>query len=383
MRKRLLTVQGPLQYITGYIAFTWQAASEPTEDTLLLYDFLASADAEGPIADSVRSLTANSSWKRIVHIRGDQMDALMRQRYADSMTGLRKLVGETSFDDIYLARDHVGHGSALLLNSYASARKHSYGDSFGLVGQHDAMKRLEQPPSWRARLRTLARRLLLGGPAPVPFDDAVLSLPIDLSGTYLRKVPLVVPPRDHVVRTLTTLYAAVPELGRYCDELRARTTDRGTHLYLLSNLAGSGLSTLENEVQLYLEIIRAHSRRGEIVLIKPHPRSSFTFLQEIQAALRADYQVVVIDDARFARLPIELWVGLLEHCTLVAMFSTSSINLKYLYGKEVVLPLDDDRIARFIFASGAEHVASGYRMMRQAMRNLDGWDGGTPLWSPA
>jgi len=381
MKKRLLTVQGPLQFITGHIAHTWQAPRTGTESTLLLYDFLCPAEVENQIADAVSSLSGTQGWKRIVHVRGEQMDALMRRRYSDSIAGLKALIGESSFDDVFLARDHVGNGSALLLNAYPEARKHSYGDSFGLVGQHEAMARLEGPRRLRDRLRSLGRRLLLGGPAAIAFDDAVLSLPIDLSGKYLRHTPLVVPSHAHVVQTVEAIYAQLPELRDYCDELRIRSAGRKSPLYLLSNLAGSGLSTVDQEVALYLEVIRSHSRPGETLFIKPHPRSSFEFLQAIREPLQADHDVVVIDDSRFARMPIELWMGLLSHCNLVAMFSTSCINLKYLYGKEVVLPLDDDRMRRYLHVSATEHVASGYRMMKQALLNLDRWDGASPLWS--
>lgn len=382
MIRRLLAVQGPLQYITGHIAFTWkQVSGQPSEDTLLLYDFLSATEVEEQIARTVSSLASTSQWKRIVHVQGQQMDELMRRRYSRSIDGLRQLVGEYAFDEIYLARDHVGNGSALLLNAYPHARKYSYGDSFGLVGQQEGMKRLEEPKSLRAFLRSLARRLLLGCPSPIAFDEAVLSLPIDMSGSLLKTLPLAIPSRDHVLSDLSSIYASVPELDRYCDELLALAPDHGSHLYLLSNLAGSGLTTAGYEVDLYIDIIREYSRPGDTVFIKPHPRSSFEFLDLIRHQLTPAYRVVMIDNDRFVRLPIELWMGLLRQCRLVAMFSTSSINLKYLYGKDVVMPLDEARIVRYVNDSAKAYVRSSYRMMNEAMFNLDSWDGRSPLWS--
>lgn len=381
MRRRLLTVQGPLQYITGYIAQSWQQTSSPCEDTLLLYDFLCAPEVEDQIADAVLSIAGSVKWKRIVHIRGDQMTVLMRQRYRSSILGLKNMLGESDFDDIYLARNHVGDGSALLLNAYAAARKHAYGDSFGLVGQQEALARLEGPAGLKTRLRELTRSLIFGAPKPVPFDDAVLSLPIDMSGTYLQRTPFLVPSHAHVSQTLKSMYDVMLELRGYCDKLRTRSRMQETPLYLLSNLAGSGLCSIEQEVELYLDVIREYSLRGQTLFIKPHPRSSFEFLKAIQRQLLKDYDVVIVDDPRFARLPIELWVGLMAHCNLIAMFSTSCINLKYIYSKKVVLPLNDARMSRYFQTAPKEHVVLHYRLMKEAMQNLDDWDGNSALWS--
>lgn len=381
MKKRLLTVQGPLQFITGYIAHSWQASPSPTEDTLLLYDFLCTPDVEDQIASAVMSLAQSHPWKRIVHVRGEQMIGLMRRPYRNSINDLKTLLGEPSFDDIYLARDHVGDGSALILNSYPTSSKHAYGDSFGLVGQHDAIARLDGPASLLTRLRLLGRRLLLGAPKVISFDDAILSLPIDLSGSYFQRTPLVVPSHAHVRQTVRKMYEGMSELYTYCKELRSRSGMVETPMYLLSNLAGSGLCTVEQEVALYLEVIREHSSPGETLFIKPHPRSSFEFLKAIQQSLQRDRDVVVVDDPRFARMPIELWVDLIAHCRLIAIFSTSCINLKYLYDKDIVLPLDDEHMSRYFKLAAREHISSNYRLMKQAMVNLDHWDGVSPLWS--
>ena len=381
MKRRLLTVQGPLQYIAGYIAYSWNRPAKPdVEDILLLYDFLAAPQIEPEIADAVRSLAVSAPWTRIVFIRGEQMDALMRERYANSMAGLRALVGAEHVDEIYLARDHVGNGSPLLLNAYAGARKFSYGDSLGIVGQREAMDRLDRP-SAVTRVRALARRLLRGAPRPIAFDEAVLSLPIDISGKYLPTVSLAVPARDHVVACLERIYAAVPALGAYCHALCELGPPGRSHLYLLSNLTASGLTDAASEAALYAEVIRETSPVGGTVYLKPHPRSTFDVLETLARELGGDYRVHLVDDARFSRLPVELWTDLIRHCEVVAMFSTSAINLKYLFDKQVVMPLDEARIARFIAPTGREHMATASRMMREALANLESWDGRTALWS--
>lgn len=382
MKRRLLTVQGPLQYIAGYIAFRWNNPPlSDVEDVLLLYDFLSAPQIEDQIAEVVRTISTSSPWARVVFVSGREMRSLMRSRYSHSIRRLRTLIGGDHFDEIYLARDHIGHGSPLLLNAYPTARKLSYGDSFGLVGQRESLGALEAPVSIQMQLRFLLRRLLLGGPRHIGFDGAVLSLPIDMSGSYLRSVELIVPSKTHVLACMEQVYGTVPDLRSYCQTLCKAGPPDKSQLYLLSNLSGSGLTDERREVELYAEVIRERSPLGGTVYLKPHPRSTFDVLDGLVGRLEHDFQLIVVDDRRFARMPVELWIDLIHHCEVVAMFSTSAINLKYLFSKQVIMPLTEARIVRYLDPAATHHVSSLYRMMRESLVNLDTWDGSSALWS--
>jgi hypothetical protein len=389
MRKRLLTVQGPLQFITGYIAFTsplpGRGDDGPTEDVLLLYDFLCDPALEDAIAESVRQLSGVQPWSRVVLIRGSEMATLMRARYSTCIRRLHGLLGHERFDEIYLARDHIGHGSPLLMNAYPEAVKRAYGDSFGLVGQHTMVKKpTDGTPilaTWARRAKALARHVLVGVPRDIPFDEAVLTLPMDASGRYFATTPLRVPERPHVVACVERLYAAMPALANHCKALCQQGSGLQDHLYLLSNLTASTLASLEQEIALYVEVIESTSPPGSTAFIKPHPRSSHEVLQAVVRQVGARCRVVVLDDVEFGRTPIELWVELVRHCTVVAIFSTSATHLKYLYGKEVVMPLTPQRIERFIPPHWFAFMTKGDRMIRESVENLATWDGRSALWS--
>jgi len=389
MKRRLLTVQGPLQFITGYVAFDWyRRLTEGTEDAeavLLLYDFLAPPDIESAIADSVMQLVDRSAWSRVVFIRSNEMAAIMRGKYTRSIERLHAALGCSHFDEIFLARDHVGDGSPLLINAYPDATRLAYGDSFGLVGQRGVLDAL----AWSSPLRSLlaaarrgARRALWGGPKIIPFDAAVLTLPLDLSGTYLSQTRLVVPPREHVVRCIEQITAQLDGLRAYCRHLIAgKGSPLGDHLVLLSNLSASGLTSTSQEIDLYAEVIEQTARPGSTVFIKHHPRSSHEVLRAVVNRVGQSQRVVVLDEASLERIPVELWQDLIAHCDIVAMFSTSAINMKYLYGKDVVIPLDIDRIERFFPPERVEYMASGTRMIREAIGNLEHWDEKSVLWA--
>lgn len=387
MRKRLLTVQGPLQYLAGLIAYTHGIPEgerwDDAENVLLLYDFLASPQIEDDIADAVRQLSAGRSWSRVVYIRQAEMDALARRRHASNVRHLHQLLGSDHFDDIYLARDQIGLGSPILLDAYSDARKHAYGDSLGLVGQsaHSSVFRESAHAPWIARCRALAKRLLLGAPRKIAFDAAVLTLPMDLSGRFFDRVPLVVPPREHVVACVEQLAASLQPLDAYCAELCAQGTPLGDRLYLLSNLAASGLSTPEQEIDFYVEVIETSSPAGSTAYVKLHPRSTYDSLKAIEHRLRGHCRLVVIDDERFARMPIELWLRLIRHCVVVPMFSTSAINLKYLYDKAVDMPLDEQRLRRYIKPERMGYMRDSDRLIRDCIDSLDHWDQRSALWS--
>lgn len=386
-KKRLLAVQGPLQYITGYIAFDWYAQlvypGEDCECVLLLYDFLSPPEVERSMSESVIELSRTAPWSKVAFINGEQMIAIMRGHYKAAVERLHETLGHSCFDEIFLARDYIGDGSPLLISAFPKATRVTYGDSFGLVGQRDVLAHGARSSWIRAAasyLRRMARRALRGGPAQLPFDAGVLILPMDMSGQFFKKLPLVVPPRDHVVRCVETMRASLVELNAYCEDLMAQGCSDGGFLYLLSNLAASGLTCVDDEVALYVEVIEQTAPAGATVYIKHHPRSGGQVLSAVIGRLRQDYTVVVLDDVRFSRVPVELWGALIARCHIVAMFSTSATNLKYLYGKDVLLPLTDDRLRRFFPSEKVPYMAEANRMISETIDRLEHWDQKSVLW---
>jgi hypothetical protein len=390
MTKRLLAVQGPLQFITGYIAFDWhrrmQAQARADEAVLLLYDFLAPPDIEPSIAEAVRQLCRVAPWSKIVFISGPEMTCLVQGRYANSMRRLKNVLGVEHFDEIFLAREHTGYGSALLMNAYASATKYAYGDSLGLVGQPAPVRRFDRRSPLRSTLsmaKHSARRLLLGGPKAHAFDTAVLPIPLDMSGgNYFSKTRLVVPPLEHVAQCVRSIASAAESLGDYCRSLYTSAGHpQGAYLYLLSNLAGSGLTSIENETALYVDIVTSTAKKGDTIFLKQHPRSTREVLDGVTNRLKDNYHTIVLEESRFSRLPIELWSYLIDRCAIVAIFSTSAINIKYLYQKDVILPLTPQRLEKYFPRNSIEFMSTANRLIQESIEKLEHWDQNSVLWT--
>lgn len=386
MKKRLLAVQGPLQFIAGFIAMEWYGkvrGETQYETVLLMYDFLMPEALEPEFTAVITRLASVGSWKRVVFIGASRMTSIMQGSYERSIAGIREALGESDFDEIFLARDFCGDGSPLLGNAYPDAQKVAYGDSFGLVADRAQFSDFDRRRPIRSTLsacKRLARRAVLGGHRRFAFDTAVLSLPLDLSKGELNGVSLVVPSKDHVQRTIHAIAATLDDLSGYCRSLLAPAGNGTSQLFLLSNLSASGLMSEENEIAMYTEVITTVAAPGDTVLLKVHPRSSRTVLDAVVGGIGDAFPVRIIDDAQLGRLPVELWTELIAASNVVAMFSTAAVNIKYIYDKEVVLPLNKTLIERYIDPQRSAYVAGVQNMIGQAVMGLESWDGESFLW---
>lgn len=387
IKKRLLAVQGPLQFVAGYIAMDWYGKSADAntdyQSVLLLYDFLLPEELEAEFAAVITRLADVANWHKIVFIGATRMRAITNGRYDAALATLREELGELAFDELYLARDFCGDGSMLIGNAYPDAHKHAYGDSFGLVADRAQFADFNPQAPLRSILsacKKRARRALLGGPRRFAFERAVLSLPLDLSRGELDGVTLTVPSKAHVQGTVQAIAERLGELRGYCAALLAGAGGARCHLFLLSNLSASGLMSQDSEIALYVDIIGRVAAPGEVVYLKVHPRSTRRVLDAVVAAIAGSYQTSIIDNPALARLPIELWTDLIAGCNVVAMFSTGAINIKYIHDVPVLLPLDDALIERYVYPEKVDYIKGIHGMIGQAMTALARWDGRSVLW---
>jgi hypothetical protein len=387
MKKSLLAVQGPLQFVAGFLAMQWfeQIKNDPEECTsvLLLYDFLAPESIELELVEVINRLASVHEWHSVIFIGGKSMEVIMNGTYSNSIRKLRDTIGESVFDEIYLARDYCGHGSSLIMNAYKSASRIIYGDSLGIVGNEAGINVF----NWQAPMRSILsvakrflRRCLYGGPDRLRFEVAVLTLPITCSADYLDDITLWIPAKEFVVATVKSIYDNLNELSQYCDHLIAAAGDTDRRLFLLSNLHGSGLMSKENEIDLYLDVIKEMAEKGSTILLKAHPRNSNEVLQTLADRLQSSYKIVAIDDGELSRIPIELWVRLIKGCEIIPMFSTSAINLRYIYDITVRLPLNERLVRKYFYKSKVAYMLEGNHLISKSIENLDHWDGKSLLF---
>ena len=358
--------------------------SDTYASTLLMYDFLMPPALEHEMVKVITDIAAVRGWEEIVFLSSASMQDIMRKSYSKSIEHLKNELGADHFDEVYLARDFCGDGSPLIGNAYPLALKLAYGDSMGLIGDRRQFSGL----SWKTPLksttllaRKAVRQILFGTHRRFRFDHAVLSLPLDLSHGELQGVPLDVPPKHHVAQHFRAVNNHLESLRVYCAELLEAQAYRHAHLFLFSNLSASNLMSQENEVAMYVDIIRGQVNSGDLVCIKVHPRSSLEVLNAVVSLIKDDYAIKVIDDERFARVPVELWSDLIAACNVVAIFSTSALNIKYIHNKDVVLPLTEAMIQKYVYSNKVSYISEACRMIGESIAALETWDGNSILWS--
>jgi hypothetical protein len=386
IKNRLLAVQGPQQLIAGVIAMEWYARtrSEACEyrSVLVMYDFLMPEHLEQDFVNVIGELSRAVTWDKVAFIGAAELGRMMKRRYTQAKAQLRERLGEPGFDEIHIGRDFCGDGSPLILNAYPDSAKLLYGDAFGLVGNEAATERFD----WRNPARSAAaackkylKSKLLGTHKKITFDAAVLTLPLDWTGTYLNAMPLLVPSQEFVVDKIEAFSNHLPDLNAYADALLAGGGNN--YLFLLSNLAASGYMAEEAEIALYVDTVRKLVPPDGRVLFKAHPRAPESILNGVMERVAADYpDIKIIDDASLSRFPIELWVRLLQSCTIIPVFSTSALNLKYFYDKNVILPLTEATMKRYCYPGKLADLLKVYQIISQSVANLGKWDGRTVLW---
>jgi hypothetical protein len=390
MKSRLLAVQGPLQFIAGLLAMEWfkkiKDTSQESKSVLLMYDFLAPESIEPELFEIITRMASVQAWHSVVFISSKDMGRIMTGSYSGSIRRLRDFIGEHDFDEIFLARDFCGHGSPLIVNAYRNSDKIMYGDSLGVVGNEAGVNSFNwhsPASSMLALCKRILRERIYGAPDRLQFDAAALTLPIVCSKGYLDDVPLFIPAIDFVLGTIQSVYQKLTDLQDYCDSLIGLAGEPNCLLFLLINLNRSGLMTKEKEIELYVEIINQTAARDSTILLKAHPRDSVEVLNAVVDRLQANFKILVIDDVRASRVPIELWADLIKSCRVVAMFSSSAITLKYIYRKAVSLPLNEELIRRYFFKHKISYMLESNRWISKSTENLDKWDGRSLLYESA
>jgi hypothetical protein len=384
VRKCLLVVQGPLQIVAGLIALEWygwvKSGSRQAEVVLLMQDFLVSDEIESPLRQTITNLSPVRQWKKTLFIGQREMSRLLKRRYMDSVRMMKATIGEESFDEVYVARRTGGAGNALVLNAYPDASRIVYGDSFGYVGYEED---LSPHARWsmkniRTHIKSIMRKIIFGGPREFEFDAAVLTLPVDWSGTYLQNIPLIIPEKDFAVGIIQEYSDQLVGMSAYCDYVLQGS--RNPYLFLLSNLSAAGMMSAENELAFYIESIRNLAETGATLLIKPHPRGQAPITTQLLNALAGEYSIRIMDDPRFSRIPIELWYPLNRRCRIATVLSSSCTYLKYFYGIQVAVPLNASSIANYIDPLWAPYVTKVSAVLLKSLDCLDVWDGRSPLW---
>jgi len=383
-KKSLISVQGPAQFIAGYIACRWceeKIWCKNNDITLLIYDTFVPTENEILFQSSIKEIANISKIENIIFINQVDSNQISRMHYKKSILKLKEILEEENFDYLFLARDYGTFLTELLPNTYPKALKIEYGDSFGLVGNQkyldlSFMELLKNPFTF---LKILLKKAIYSHyHKKFPFELSVLTMPLVWDKKYLTDKELVIPNMKFVKKIFDEISSKLTELNSYCETLLNNYSE--SKVYLLSNLHNSGFCTFENEIAMYEEIILKTASSGQVIILKNHPRGSELMLSQLKERLEKNFEIKLINDKKYSFIPIELWSTIMNNCEIFPIYSTSSIGLKYLFSKSVILTLNTKMINKYLYSDKQKFVNEGVNMIETAINKLENWDCDSPLW---
>ena len=287
---------------------------------------------------------------------------------------LRARLG-AEFDEFLYSHDSTGQVCRRLADAYPTMRKVCIGDGFGMIYAAEFIATYHAPRTVRARLAGWLRREL----PPLKPDIAALALPVDPSGEALAGLNLIVCGADEFRGVVRYCHGNAPGLRAYMKAVLERYASRRRYLLLTETYVESGHVRAEREMDMYAEIVRHNCEPGSAIIVKLHPMQVAGAASRLQAAL-GDSHEIVETEPRFRRYPVEIWAELVHGSTVVST-AYPALSLKYAQGVDVVQPMDEEFIERWIEPAYRAWVRDGLRLYMEPLARLARWDGRSVLWS--
>lgn len=338
---------------------------------------------------------------QMITMSSDEKSELVNGRSLDAaILDLRHLIG-SDYREVYYAHDIDGGMFNLLCAAYPKAKRICFGDAFGNVYEKQVQLGLLHPEVYDSAsrdgiknraagkilrmLQTLRprrkSRMTVHDLETTQFAPhvAALALPVDQSGHFLRNVRLVVAPRETLLETLEKCASGAGGLEHYVDEVLRRHDGKEKYILLTENHSEGDFVEFGTEIEMYCSVVKQHCEAGSLVLLKSHPGESLPRNEAIKEKLSEAFDVEELDP-RFKRYPIELWRQLITESKVICM-SYPVLSLKYLYGMDVIQPMDDAFIEKWFPRWTWAAYKNAATLYMEPLKKLDGWDGKGVLWA--
>jgi hypothetical protein len=306
---------------------------------------------------------------RVRPVPQDVIDSLlMISQKGERIKAIQRLFGTSHYDEIFYPHDVVGHLYQLLCLAYPDARRICFGDAMGIVFQK----------KFRLGLLGLKPPTDQSNNSCRP-DIAALILPVDQSGGFLEKVPLIVCRKDTVLEVIDECIQATPELQRYLRRLSKISRGRTRFLLLTENNAEAQFIDFRREIKMYIDLVVSQVEPNGVVFLKGHPGETLPRNEHLCHSLRGKVEVVELDK-RFKRYPVELFGDFLDGCKVICM-SYPTLSLKYLYNIDVVNPADESFIKKWFNDWAWDSYINGIDLYKKPCKALASWNTTSALWS--
>ncbi|WED41896.1 polysialyltransferase family glycosyltransferase [Legionella cardiaca] len=264
----------------------------------------------------------------------NNMPVLLRAKF------LLKKLKDYPITEIFFSHDiSSDFWNQTLMHAFPEANRICYGDALGLVySQHHFTQlmysiRINNKILLTNLLARLKRRFIYPNKKnQLLANRAILAIPCDPGKDFLNQCELSIVSQQELQDCVKQLSDSLPDFKVHMKELILQS-QKPCFLLMPSNFTESKLTTLENEIALYQDILSTHTPEESRIIIKPHPAHNPNFLQEIVRVLKRNYDVHLVD-GQYYHLPIELAESLIQGCEILSV-SYSSVSIPYIYNKPV------------------------------------------------
>jgi len=339
--------------------------------------------------------------KNVITMSSDEKAALSPNGdLAGTILALKRRTGDR-YHEIYYAHDIEGGMFNLLCASFPKAKRICFGDGLGNVYQKHVHLGFLFPDAFASEAtdekktgplrKTVERlgRLGLFRKTNLTLKDieakqfsphiAVLILPIDQSGYFLRGVDLIVPEKALVLDIVRTCISAAEDLSQYIDNLLTTHHNRGKYVLLTDNIAEGNFIEFDTEIKMYCTMLKEHCRPESVIFLKSHPGETLPRNEAIKQQLSGPFQIEELD-TRFKRYPIEMWEPLVINSEVICL-SYPVLSLKYLYEVDVIQPMDDVFVEKWFPEWTWASYKNAATLYMEPLKRLAEWDGRSVLWS--
>jgi len=270
---------------------------------------------------------------------------------------------------IFFAHDVVGEAIDRLKTAFPRARWICYGEGMGVAfdKRHVLDLLQNERPTFLNRLGIRKK--------PASWCEYVLAIPADQTGSLVEQRSLRVIPRSIVKTFIDQIRSKCPAIA----EFETKTIGHRSRCALLmtENHAEGNFIKIDDEVALYVDILRKNVEPGAVVLVKPHPAEQFNRANAIRAA--APEFSILDTPHELRRFPVEVMSGLASNSTCICM-SYPSVSLKYLYSTSVIQPMTKAIIKRWFPPNVWRSYMDALRIYDEQIAALDQWDGKSLLY---
>jgi Alpha-2,8-polysialyltransferase (POLYST) len=371
----LISLYYPQQLLPALAAVKcWQKQKQFQIEKLIVFVYLPNGLAA--TAKSNRKAffkKALSVFQETKLVFSDEIMALNQLGHFTSVLKKAKILKQ-HFGAQTVARFYYSHDltsdfmSQAFMQAYPNAYKVSFGDGFGLFYDQKHFDKQFFPindfslSSIKNCFRRLKRIWSLSTCPTIYEADVFLGILPQEASPHFFKAKHVETIDKAMVLDLNQQF-----LDIFADEYLVYAEEKQKYVFLMGSYSESKLMSLEQELDLYMDVFAKHIPKNSTVFLKSHPGAHQEKFKLLIPQLENEYELF---ETPASELPIEWMSNLLKNAKVVS-FSYASISLKYFYDIKVIHALNQELIHLYFYTKSILWVSVSNQMYLDKIRDLE------------